>query len=413
MGRSLLTDVVRQLGEEVEEAWGRTDYATNAFAPIATKAVEGYALDEQFDLDEFRDWLSTADKLPEQRDPASRLGNPAITLWRNSRFVIDIYFWIDPTGLHDHGFVGAFSNLAGESLHCVYGLGSVAEPAPGVLLSSLDLEIVERLDKGSIRPILGGRKFAHQVWHLSRPTVTMCVRTADHDPRLGQYAYFYPRVGVEQRRKQGGQDQLFQKRLQFLSFLASSGDPLLERYVENLISNADAWQAIQFVLSLHDNAEGGLLEHLSLLNRLLDLLEARYGAWIGEFAASLEYRLRENRVKWRELRNADQRLLAAVLLTFSNRDDIIGAIRKYRGANQPVEWIADRLKGMIGSNGLAVVINDFQFAMLRDLILGHSEAEVVGAALAHGGHEQREADLHRLCSALKQIDIFQPLFAAT
>ena len=95
MGRSLLTDVVRQLGEEVEEAWGRTDYATNAFAPIATKAVEGYALDEQFDLDEFRDWLSTADKLPEQRDPASRLGNPAITLWRNSRFVIDIYFWID------------------------------------------------------------------------------------------------------------------------------------------------------------------------------------------------------------------------------------------------------------------------------------------------------------------------------
>ena len=97
--------------------------------------------------------------------------------------LIDIYFWIDPeTSLHDHGFVGAFTNLAGESLHCVYGLGSVAEPAPGVILSSLDLQTVERLDQGSVRPILGGRKFVHRVWHISRPTVTMCVRTAGQAP---------------------------------------------------------------------------------------------------------------------------------------------------------------------------------------------------------------------------------------
>ncbi len=56
-------------------------------------------------------------------------------------------------------------------------------------------------------------------------------------------------------------------------------------------------EALKFVLALHDKSEANLIEHLSLLDRLLDLLEARHGAWIGEFAASLEYRLKQNRVR--------------------------------------------------------------------------------------------------------------------
>ena len=174
----------------------------------------------------------------------------------------------------------------------------------------------------------------------------------------------------------------------------------------------DARHALKIVLALHDNSEGQILEHLSLLDRLLDLLEARYGAWIGEFAASLEYRLRENRVKWHEVRDVDQRFLAAALLTFSRRDEIVEAVKRFRDANQPVEWIIERLKGMIDSDGLAVIISDFQFALLRDLILGRPEADVVAAAMAQEGHEQSADDLQRLCSALRQIDIFQPLFAA-
>jgi hypothetical protein len=408
----VLIDGVRQLGEEVEAAWTRADHAIDAFASIAAGAVKRFALHEAFDLDELSDWLSQTDHLPEQLDPRSRFGDPPITLWRAARFVIDVYFWIEPeTALHDHGFAGAFTNLVGESLHCVYRLNSVEDPAPGVILSDLELETVERLEEGSIRAILGGRKFVHRVWHISRPTVTMCVRTAGEAPRLEQYTYFYPRFGIEQRREEE-KSQLLQRRLGFLSFLASTGDPRLERYMESLIRNADARQALKFVLALHDSSEGGLLEHLALLNRLLDLLEARYGAWIGEFASSLMCRLKEDRVKWHEIHDVDQRFLAAVLLTFFNRDDVIEAVRQYRGANQPIEWIIERLQGMIEAKGLAVVINEFQFSMLRDLILGCSEAEVVGAALAHEGQQQSEAELHRLCSALKQIDIFQPLFAA-
>ncbi len=408
----MLLDSVRQLGEEVEDAWARADYAIDAFAPIAVRDLERHALHEQFDLGDFSDWLSQTDELAKQLGPRSKFGDPPITLWRSSRFVIDIYFWINPeTALHDHGFAGAFTNLTGESLHCIYGLGPVEEPAPGVMLSSLDLQTVERLDKGSIRPILGGRKFVHRVWHISRPTVTICVRTAGGDPGLGQYTYFYPRVGVEERRKQEEEDELLQRRLKFLTFLASTGDPHLEHYVENLLKTADARQAIKFVLALNHNSEASVLEHLPLIDRLLDLMEARYGAWTGELAASLAYQLRENRVKWHDLRDVDQRFLAAVLLSFSNRAEVIEAVREFRGANEPVEWIIARLKGMLDSDGLAVNLDDFQFAVLHDLILGRPEAEVVAAAVADARHEQTEADLQRLCSALKQIDFFQPLFA--
>ena len=34
-GGYVLIDIVRDVGEEVEEAWARADYAIDAFAPIA------------------------------------------------------------------------------------------------------------------------------------------------------------------------------------------------------------------------------------------------------------------------------------------------------------------------------------------------------------------------------------------
>ncbi len=101
-----------------------------------------------------------------------------------------------------------------------------------------------------------------------------------------------------------------------------------------------------------------------------------------------------------------------MLLALPNRTEIIETISKYRDPNSPLGWLIERLQGMIEAKGLAVVINDFQFSILRDLILGRSEAEVVEAALAQAGHGQSADDLQRLCSALQQIDILQPLFAA-
>jgi hypothetical protein len=225
----MLIDRIRQLGSEVDERWARESYALDAFASIATAAIERSSLHEHFHLAEFADWLTQTPDLPEQLDPKNRFGDPPITVWRTSRFVVDVYFWTTPeTALHDHGFAGAFTNLWGESLHCVYSLGSVDEPEPGVMVTNLDLQAVELLDKGSIRPILGGRQFVHRVTHISRPTVTLAVRTFDTGSTFGQYVYYYPSIGVEERRKLEEQDQLLQKRRRFLSFLAATGNSHLE-----------------------------------------------------------------------------------------------------------------------------------------------------------------------------------------
>jgi hypothetical protein len=409
----MLIDVARRLGAEVNERWSQKDWALDAFASIAADAIERFSPHERFDIAEFADWLTQSEDLPEQLDPNSRFADAPITVWRTSRFLIDIYFWTTPeTSLHDHGFVGAFTNLLGESLHCVYRLGSVDEPEPGVMVTDLDLRAVEMLEKGSIRPILGGRQFIHRVTHISRPTVTLVVRTAGARSALPQYTYFYPSIGVQERRQADERDQLLQKRRRFLSFLATTGNPHLESYVKQLIDQSDAREALRYVFKLNNDAGMPPLEHFSLLNRLFEHLEARYGAWIDKFGAALTHQIKENRVNWHEIHDVDQRFLAAVLLTFQNRAEVVETIRKYREPTNPVDWLVERLQAMIEAKGLAVVINDFQFSVLRDLIVGRSEAEAVEAALVREGHEQSAADLHRLCSALKQIDIFQPLFAA-
>jgi hypothetical protein len=194
--------------------------------------------------------------------------------------------------------------------------------------------------------------------------------------------------------------------------LAATGNPHLESYVTELVDQSDAREALRYVLKLNDDVDLHPIEHFSLLNRFLEHLEAKYGALVDKFGAALEHQIKENRVYWHEIHDVDLRFLAAVLLALPTRRAVIETVKKYREPTAPLEWLIERLRGMIEAKGLGVVINDFQFSVLRDLILGRPEAEVVEAALAREGHSQTAGDLRNLCSALRQIDIFRPLFAA-
>jgi hypothetical protein len=92
----MLIDVVRQLGAEVDERWAREDYALDAFASIAADAMERFSLHDLFDLAEFADWLTVTEDLPEQLHATNKFGDPRITVWRSSRFLVDMYFWTTP-----------------------------------------------------------------------------------------------------------------------------------------------------------------------------------------------------------------------------------------------------------------------------------------------------------------------------
>ena len=245
--RRMLIDVVRQLGTEVDQRWARQGYALDAFASIATDAIERFTPHDRFDLAEFGDWLTRIADLPDQLDPKSKFGDPPITIWRTSRFVVDLYFWTTPeTALHDHGFTGAFTNLLGESLHGVYRLGSIDAPEPGVMVTDLNLQTVELLDRGSIRPILGGRQFVHRVTHISRPTVTLTVRTVDTAPHSGNTSTFI-RVSVSRR------DVTWTTTINFcksaVNFYHSWPRSALiswKSYVKQLVDQSDARSALRY-----------------------------------------------------------------------------------------------------------------------------------------------------------------------
>jgi hypothetical protein len=86
----MLIDVARQLGNDVDERWARNGYALDDFPSVAAETIERSSPHDRFDLAEFADWLARTEDLPEQLDPTSRFGDPPITVWRTSRFVVDL-----------------------------------------------------------------------------------------------------------------------------------------------------------------------------------------------------------------------------------------------------------------------------------------------------------------------------------
>src|SRR5437763_15773722 len=127
-----------RLGADIEKRWAATSYKPARFAAIASQCLRHYAFHERFDEDEVIAWVNRARSLPPQLDLAATFGQPPLTLWNNTRLVVDLYFWVNTeTSIHDHSFVGAFMNLRGDSLHCVYDFNVTQALAPAFLLGDL------------------------------------------------------------------------------------------------------------------------------------------------------------------------------------------------------------------------------------------------------------------------------------
>ncbi len=170
----------RELGADIERGWLARNHELGAFPDVASDVLTSAAPAKRFELDAFWSWLFTTDALPAQVGPASGWGAPGVTLYRNERFYIEALVWADgTTAIHDHSFAGAFSVLAGSSLHCRYELASVSAVSEDVELGTLDRTGAELLGRGDVRRILPGRRMVHSLFHLNSPSVSLVARTFD------------------------------------------------------------------------------------------------------------------------------------------------------------------------------------------------------------------------------------------
>src|SRR5688572_5374398 len=208
-------EVFQRIGRAVEQRWGAVSYDEEALPEIAA-AVLGAELPGGAGADDILRWVLTTDTLPQQLDPASRFGQPPITLYRGPRFYVDALFWMDgTTEIDQHSFTGAFHVLHGSSVHARWAFELEERVTSAFLLGQVRFRDFELLGAGDTRPILSGDRAIHALFHLDRPSVSIVVRTY-REPRGGpQYSYFPPSLGEDPF----NEDPLLLRRLEALVVL--------------------------------------------------------------------------------------------------------------------------------------------------------------------------------------------------
>ena len=104
---------LEELGHCIERAWAKENDERALFSQISYDHLAKFS--NRYSLEELEKdlavWLANS-KLPKQLNIYNNFGQPPVTIFNNSKFVIDLYFWTDiDTSIHSHSFSGAFKVL--------------------------------------------------------------------------------------------------------------------------------------------------------------------------------------------------------------------------------------------------------------------------------------------------------------
>lgn len=364
-----------QIGEEIERRWAGRDHERKFFHHLAADCLGEAAFHRKFDEDEIIAWVNRAKVLPQQLDPRGNFGQPPLTVWRNERFVLDLYFWVDTeTSIHDHSFSGAFTNLTGHSLNCSYRFEHAARHGEGLLTGSLSLERADFVRPGDVCPIVAGSKFIHRVWHLDCPTVTLVARTIRRQPNLRQYTYFSEGLAVQYRSRLPIE---FQRRREFMGYHFRSRHPRRLALCEATLARARGWELftllrdlVTFYLNGTDDAPEleGLLARLHAPNRL----------WIETGLAVMRAAHPLKSVYWYRLRRMEHRLLVALLNTYTERGSVVDWLSRYGYGDDWRALLADWLSEMDADKALRLRLGSAAREIITHLLGGLSDAEALG-----------------------------------
>ena len=162
---------------------------TVPFEDQAYRILRKHNLCDIFSYEEMMEYSKTqrAQRLKFYRN--NEFGEYPITVYRCDFFHIDVYVWNDhDTTLHDHSFAGAFKILQGSSLQLRYSFCE-RERDKDLNIAYGDLTNTEKkvLRRGDCEKITPYEQFIHQVWHLERPTITLCLRNCALEPFQNLY----------------------------------------------------------------------------------------------------------------------------------------------------------------------------------------------------------------------------------
>jgi len=260
----------------VYRCWDRDD--EDHLAGAATRALEECRELLAFDPADCLQWaLDAGVSLPEQ-SWSFDFGQPAITVIRNADFRIDLLYWVEnATAAHDHITCGAFSAILGDRLHGRYDFVGEQRLGPWIetgQLSKLEFEVMRQGDARPLRPDL-----IHDVFWLSKPSVTLVVRCANHPFAESKKPRSFWAPGLALVPKSEHDTSLVHRRAEGLSLMRMANQALYEDALRRTLEGDDPSLAYYAFMAAAVSAPEALDEALNSLGSpnavIPHLVEAR------------------------------------------------------------------------------------------------------------------------------------------
>ncbi len=306
-------DYFDRLGAWIEARWVTRE--EGELPDLAVAALEALPPREQLDLEALIEHVLDPDR-PAQRQlaPLGAFGQPGFTAYYGRGFVVDVYFWTHAlSAIHDHPFRGAFTLLAGSSVHARYAFEEEERRGARVRLGRIALERLELLEAGHVERFgVGDDGLVHALLHVPIPSVSMVVRTIR---TVGYFRYFPPGVALAMDEP----DELVGRQLALLDALRVGGDASYRERLERFLSRAD-FEATFRALSRVWSAEGD-----DERERLLALARARHGEAAERIAPALDHALRAHEADQARaaLRDPDDRFVATAFVLADGRRSLL------------------------------------------------------------------------------------------
>ena len=256
---------VKIWAESLEAQWSKSRAEGMEFSRFATEAMKGHTFHQNFNLEAEIKTILEASEYPHQVHPLSTFGDPPITLHfsQDKSFYLDLYIWMSShTSIHQHTFEGAFTVLQGTSLESDYEFKAEHALGPS-WIGKLEKKALRKLSPGEIRTIFLKDKMVHRVLHLSKPTVSLVLRTHLSSPGEVQFNYDFDVLANNSHPEPD-----IKGKLRVLNWYLSSGQVPTYKMIEPLLPYADLWN----LLAGHQHSHG-MLKKMGFLTSESTILE--------------------------------------------------------------------------------------------------------------------------------------------
>lgn len=326
------------LAAAVNEQWRKLEFRHEDFTQIAKGVLSAALQREQWLIADWT-WLWKSTLPRKQLDVAGSFADPQITLFEDSRIVINANLWrARPTAIHDHGFYSVGAQLRGASLLADFAIrqDELTPIAGGLFKCDLSLRQISMLSPGDMLNVPAGRGLVHQVFHLDPASIFLEVRTRNPGG-IRQHSYVGRHLAV------ASLEPSLSREIQIRAFETVLEDPdpksylSFVDYLSSLPAN-EAFAALSALLATgaHKAVESAISDVPSLRPQAVDLASAFRDE-------------RDSGVAWSRIPRRELRVAAAMLLACRDIEelrDFVGRLRLVDFRNGVAQLLKMRCLGL-------------------------------------------------------------------